>query len=466
MWFAVAFLAAFVIGGFSGVITAIVPVDWQLTDTYWVVAHIHYVLIGANLMPVLAAIYYWYPKMFGRRMNERLGKISALLTFVGFMTTFFPMHILGFQGMPRRVFTYGFDRGWETWNAIETVGAFMLGAGLMITLVNAFISRKYGQLAGQDPWNADTLEWNTQSPPPPYNHVHLPTVETLHPLWDDHDENHDPTNERVFDQARLTFTTSPIEARPIGVAKVPDDTLAPVFASIAMTVIFATLLVKMISIAAGFAIITALLVARWMWPKFEKHADSPDPILPEFIDNARGTWGMKWFIASEAMLFACLFFAYYYLGAQNPMWPLDKAPKWQYAVTMLVVLLASSGVLYAGEHLYKKGRLALARIAVGVTFVLGLVFVALSLVDYKIELRELLPTEDSYGSIFYTIVTFHFAHLVLGLGMLFFVLIQPKLKSNRPPHRALHNAALYWHFVDFIWLVVVIALYLVPNWRQ
>jgi cytochrome c oxidase subunit I+III len=466
MWYALAFLAAFVIGGLSGVITAIVPVDWQLTDSYWVVAHIHYVLIGANVFPVLAAIYYWYPKMTGRLMNERLGKISALFTFAGFMLTFFPMHILGFGGMPRRVYTYGFDRPWAEWNAVMTIGAFMLGAGLVLTLVNAVISRKYGRIAGKNPWNADSLEWDTESPPPPYGTVHLPTVETLHPLWDEHDETHDPTGERIFDQGRLTFTTTPIAARPVGVAKMPDDSMMPLFATITLTVVFAALLVKLISLAAGFTIVTALLVGRWMWPKPEKHTDAPGAILPEFIDERRGSWGMKWFIASEAMIFACLFFAYYYLAAQNAMWPLDKAPKWHYAVVMLGVLIASSAVVYAGERFYKQGRYALARLAVGGGFALGCVFVVLSLIDYRSELRELLPTEDAYGSIFYTIISFHFAHLVGGLALLLFVLIQPRLKTTKPPHSALHNAALYWHFVDVVWVLIVFLFYLLPHWRR
>lgn len=466
MWFAIAFLAAFVIGGFSGVITAIVPVDWQLTDTYWVVAHIHYVLIGANVFPVMAAIYYWYPKMFGRLMNERLGKVSALLTFVGFMTTFFPMHILGYQGMPRRVFTYGFDRPWAIWNAIETVGAFMLGAGFMLTLINAIVSRKYGQVAGKNPWNADTLEWDTQSPPPPYNMVHLPTVETLHPLWDEHDETHDPTNERVFDQERLTFTTTPIAAEPVAVAKIPGDTLMPVYATIAMTVIFATLLVKMVSIAVGFSIISGLFIARWMWPKPEKHTDSPDPIAPAFIDEHRGSSGMTWLIANEAMLFACLFFAYYYLGSSNPMWPLDKAPKWEMPVVMTLVLFVSNVITYISRKSYEKARYPLARLLLVIAGVLGLAFVALSLLDMKHELKELLPTEDSYGSILYTIVAIHLAHVIIGLGMIFWVVLQPRLKSHKPPHNALANVAMYWHFVDIVWWVILFALYLVPNWRQ
>jgi cytochrome c oxidase subunit I len=466
MWFAFAFLASFVIGGFSGVITAIVPVDWQLTDSYFVVGHIHYVLIGANLFPVLAAIYYWYPKMTGRLMNERLGKASALVTFVGFMITFFPMHILGALGMPRRIFTYTADRQWGSWNAVMTIGAFILGAGLLMTLVNAIISRKYGRLAGRNPWNADTLEWDTESPPPSYGSVHLPTVETLHPLWDDHDESHDPTGERVFDQARLTFTTTPIKAEPVGVAKMPGDSLMPLYATIALAVVFSALLVKLLALAAGFAIVAGILIARWQWPKPEKHTDSPDRILPDFIDDRRGTWGMKWFIATEAMLFACLFFAYYYLGAQNAMWPLDKAPKWELAVAMLVILLASSAVAYVGEKLYERGRYPLARAAIAVTIALGVVFVGLSLLEYHNHLKELLPTEDAYGSIFYTIITFHFAHLIIGLAMLLWVVIQPRLRTNKPPHSALHNAALYWHFVDFIWLLVVILFFLIPNWRR
>jgi heme/copper-type cytochrome/quinol oxidase subunit 3 len=132
---------------------------------------------------------------------------------------------------------------------------------------------------------------------------------------------------------------------------------------------------------------------------------------------------------------------------------------------MLIVLIASSAIAFAGEKLFKRGRYSASRVALALAIALGLVFVALSLFDYHQHLQDLLPTEDAYGSIFYTIITFHFAHLVLGLAMLLWVLIQPRLASSKPPHHALHNATMYWHFVDLIWVVIVFLMFFIPNWR-
>jgi cytochrome c oxidase subunit I len=468
MLWSMGFLAAFAIGGLTGVIVALVPLDWQLTDSYFVVAHLHYVLIGANLFPVLAALYYWYPKMTGRMLSERLGVWSFVLTFVGFMATFFPMHITGLLGMSRRIYTYGADRPWATLNLVETIGAFVLGIGLLITLINVIASKKRGIVAGKNPWNADTLEWDTESPPAVYGTVHLPTVATLHPMWDEHDEAYDPNDERVFDQGRLTLTTSTIDAQPIAVAKMPEDSLAPLVATLGFTAIFAALLLKAEWIAIGVGVITGMVIAQWMWPKPEKKPVPPpvDEILPAALDTARGSFGMKWFIGTEAMLFACLFFAYYYLGALQPHWPLDKAPKLPFAIAMLVILLASSVVLHWGEQRVKLGKHAQARIAIAVTLVLGVAFIVIQMIEYHVHLREMLPQEDAYASIFYTITSFHAAHLIVGAAMLAYVLFQPTLEPDRPPHRPLHAASLYWHFVDVVWVVIVTLLYIVPNLRS
>ncbi len=227
MYFAVAFIALIVIGGLDGVITAVVPVDWQLNDTYWVVAHIHYVLVGANLFPVFAAIYYWYPKMSGRMLNETLGKVSFWLMIVGFNLAFFTMHILGVEGMPRRIYTYVSGLGFSHLNLVISIGAFILAFGILLTLINAIVSLRIGAYAGKNPWQADSLEWSTESPPPPYGSVHLPTVTTRHPLWDEHDEEEDPEGERILDQGRCTFSTTWIDAKPFALARMPNDSILP-----------------------------------------------------------------------------------------------------------------------------------------------------------------------------------------------------------------------------------------------
>ncbi|MBV9758225.1 MAG: cbb3-type cytochrome c oxidase subunit I, partial [Alphaproteobacteria bacterium] len=178
------FIVLFVIGGVSGFMTGSVPVDWQLTETYWIVAHIHYVLIGINLFPVVGGIYMWFPKMTGRMLSERLGKWNFWLMFIGFNLGFFPMHIVGLLGMPRRIYTYPAGFGWHALNLIITVGAFLLALGILLFLVNVVVSLRRGGIAGPNPWDAPSLEWATPSPPPPYNFAVIPSVASRHPLWE------------------------------------------------------------------------------------------------------------------------------------------------------------------------------------------------------------------------------------------------------------------------------------------
>jgi cytochrome c oxidase subunit I len=184
MLFAIAFLFTFTIGGLSGVTFATVPIDWQVTDTYYVVAHMHYVLFGGTLFGVMAGLYYWFPKMSGRLLSEKWGKLHFWLMFIGFHMTFFIQHILGLDGMPRRVYTYPNRAGWGAMNLISTIGAFVIGISVLVLLANMVISYRSGQPAGDNPWDAWTLEWATSSPPPEHNFETVPPVHGRRPLWD------------------------------------------------------------------------------------------------------------------------------------------------------------------------------------------------------------------------------------------------------------------------------------------
>jgi cytochrome c oxidase subunit 1 len=184
LYFAAGFIGLFVIGGISGVIMAIFPVDWQLHDTYFIVAHIHYVLFGGSVFGIFAGLYYWFPKMSGRMLSEGLGKISFWFMFVGFNLTFLVQHSLGMSGMPRRIYDYPDSAGWEGLNLASTIGSFLLGIGILITVVNVIVSIKSGKRAGNDPWRANTLEWFTQSPPPENNFDVVPRVRSVEPMKD------------------------------------------------------------------------------------------------------------------------------------------------------------------------------------------------------------------------------------------------------------------------------------------
>jgi len=184
LYFAAALPALFVIGGISGVILAVFPVDWQLHDSYFIVAHIHYVLFGGSVFGIFAGIYYWFPKMSGRMLSEGLGKLSFWVMFVGFNMTFLVQHSAGLSGMPRRIYDYPESAGWWGFNLISTIGSFMLGIGVLLTVINVIRSIKHGKIAGNDPWKGNTLEWFTQSPPPENNFDVIPRVRSVEPMKD------------------------------------------------------------------------------------------------------------------------------------------------------------------------------------------------------------------------------------------------------------------------------------------
>jgi len=184
MIYALGFLTMFLIGGINGAFSASVPVDFALHDTYFVVAHLHYVLFGGSVFAVFAGLFFWFPKMTGRMLDETLGKIQFVIMFIGFNLTFFPMHQLGLAGMPRRIADYSSTAGWNDLNLVATVGSMLIGVAMVPFLVNVLISLRSGKLAGDNPWDANTLEWATTSPPPPYNFDHLPDIRSERPVFD------------------------------------------------------------------------------------------------------------------------------------------------------------------------------------------------------------------------------------------------------------------------------------------
>ena len=183
MLFSIGFVALFIVGGLSGVMHSSAASDAQQQDTYFIIAHIHYVLFGGSIVALLGGVYYWYPKVTGRLMDETVGKINFWLMFIGMNIAFFPMHFLGLDGMPRRIYTYDPDMGWNLWNMVSSIGALLVALSVLVFMINAIRSYKKGEVAGADPWDARTLEWSIPSPPPEYNFAQIPTVHDRDAFW-------------------------------------------------------------------------------------------------------------------------------------------------------------------------------------------------------------------------------------------------------------------------------------------
>lgn len=380
---AVAFLIQFTLGGLSGITFAVTPLDWQMNNTYYVVAHFHYVLFGGTFFAVLAATYYWFPKMTGRMLSEKLSKLAFWMTVIGFNTTFFVQHLLGFLGMSRRVYTYPDLPYWGTLNMVSTIGSFILGASMLVLIWNIWVSLRHGQPAGNNPWNAWTLEWATTSPPPPHNFDELPEVRSRRPLWD--------------------------KANP-------------------------------------------------------QSPDEPSPLRVDLPHIEKNKAAMGSFILSEAFFFVVLIGAYVYYNVlhkapgPNAGNALDRATTGIYTIC----LLASSVTLWFGErkleHKDQKGF----RLWMGITILLGLVFIIgqgreyLHLFESGIKMNT-----NLFATTFFTLTGFHGLHVCVGLiGLMIVLVLAFAGDFNTGRTEVVPAMAWYWHFVDAVWVVVFTTIYL------
>jgi len=480
------FVLMFVVGGVSGVMTAAVPLDWQLNETYFIVAHLHYVLLGINVFPVLGGITYWFPKFTGRLMNERLGKIAFWTVLTGFNVGFFPMHISGLLGMPRRIYTYPEGMGWDTSNLITTVGSFALGIGVLLFAINAVVSARRGRKAPPNPWDAPGLEWSVASPPPPYNFAVLPVVGSRHPMWEDRLR---PSGGRssleegyLLHRGREALGVHPFSGKPDVILKMPEDAWSPFFVGLFAALVFVGMLLHspVLTIVA-FAACGAALIA-WMWPR--RSLAQREPPSPKQTVSAReareqgalpvgsagehsgGWWGVLALVVTEASLFGYLIFSYFYSQSQTQLaWPPEGMPKIGVGGFSTSVLILSSVFAWLSERAVRKSRRWQALSWMIVAIVLGCLFVGIQLKEWHDHPYGV--TAHLYGSLYFTITGFHLAHVLVGLVILVLLAIWIALgyfdKERSAPMRI---GGLYWHFVDVIWLFIFTALYVTPFWLR
>jgi cytochrome c oxidase subunit I+III len=273
MLFVLGFIVVFVIGGLSGAMFSAIPFDQATTDSYFVVAHLHYVLAGGVVFPMFGGLYYWGPKMLGRSLHEGWGQLSFWLMFAGFNLTFFPMHLSGLNGQPRRIYTYEPGTGWGTDNLLMAVGVIVLAIGVAITFVNWVWARNHGEPAGNDPWDSETLEWTTTSPPPEYNFETIPTVRSREPVWDQREllRGAQPPEDggRPLAEVHATLSTSVSDAEPEAIVHMPHESPWPFSLTLALMVVFYGALASSWGLAAAGGVAAAGAFAGWFWPRGE-----------------------------------------------------------------------------------------------------------------------------------------------------------------------------------------------------
>ncbi|MBY2943933.1 cytochrome c oxidase subunit I [Rhizobium leguminosarum] len=271
MLFIIGFIITFVLGGLTGVMVASVPFDTQAHDTYFVVAHFHYVLVGGSVFPLLGAIYYWFPKFTGRMMSERIGRWVFGLIFTGFHLTFFPMHLLGLFGMPRRIYTYQPEMPWAGLNLFVSLSSFILAVGFLLFFMDVVRSARSGAVAEENPWNASTLEWATTSPPSPYNFRRIPVVSQREPLWSGSSDLPVVSGMRL--DRRELIVSGVVEAEPEARESSPTNSIWPLIAAIATSIMLIWSMFSPWAVVWG-SIPIAIALTGWFWPKGDPEDES------------------------------------------------------------------------------------------------------------------------------------------------------------------------------------------------
>lgn len=475
LWIAGA-LAIFVAGGLTGVMLAIVPFNWQVHDTYFIVAHLHYTLFGGMVFPLIAGVYYFYPFFRKKLMSERLGRWAFWLVFTGFNLTFLPMHLTGLKGMPRRVFTYPESSGWGWLNMISTIGAFIIAAGFAVFVYDLFRSKKYQGVIARNPWGAGTLEFSHDVPEEAWGVRSIPYITTRYPLWEQDGLVERMDAGRFYlpdapDHQRETMVTSVIDAKPIYVQRVTGPAWVTMFAA-AFTggaFIFPTFhIYEPAIVCAAFAIVC---VMYWLWtttarpPEHDMRDAGLGLRLPTYASgpNAVGWWGMWITMLGDATAFAALIFGFFFYWTARPDFPPEGAlhPDGMWISVGIGLLVASWALILAGRELNSRAHVARARLAIA----LAPLAAAGGAFAVYLSVRDLDPTSHVYPAIMWALMVWLCVHAGAGILMQGYCFAGSIAGKLTPKYDAdLRNVTLYWHFIAFKSLVVGAVLGLVPGW--
>lgn len=475
MLFATGALAIFVFGGLTGVMVALAPFDWQAHDSYFVVAHLHYTLIGGMFFPLIAGVYYFHPFITGKMLSARLGRWSFWLMFAGFNIAFLPMHITGLRGMPRRVFTYPADHGWDELNLVSTFGAFTMAAGVVVLVWD--VLRPGKERAPRNPWNAGTLEWVAGDPSEPWGIRSVPPVSSRYPLWDQKNLAADIDAGRFFlpgaeEGKRETLVTGVLDAEPQQVLRVPGNSFKPMIAAILIggSFIATTFHWWVVAVLSGALGVAAIMV--WLWTgtamipeKPEKHAGM-GVTLPLYASGSAsvGWWAMFITMVGDGTAFLSLIFAYFYYWTIHGAFPPagDPVPDTALMLAGGAAGLASWGLMLLARAANRAGPRLLVRLALAGGIALALVGGALLVLSPW--QAGLAPTTHVYPATVWVIVIWTAIHLAVGVLMQGYCLAGSLAGRLTATHDIdLRNVVLYWHFAGLTLATTLAVLVLAPR---